>query len=184
MKQFIITKYVADKRAQLILQDLCKMDKKAIKILDVGCGNKYITNQIKSKGYNIKGLDRCSAKECKWMKHDPDYIMDAKNMKFDDNAFDVVIALELIEHCDCISEINRVLKKNGIFFCSTPTPFTDWVRTILVKLRLLENQDFEGHDHLVDLRDVPMKLLKYRRMFFFTSQFGVFTKSESDGKKE
>ena len=176
MKNYIITKFVADKRAALILKELNKLNNPEMKILDVGCGNMYITNLIKNKGYNIKGLDMGGAKDYKWMKKDPDYIMDARNMDFENNCFDVIIALEVIEHCDIVSEVRRVLKPGGKFFCSTPTPFTDWIRKILVFTRLLENQDFEGHEDLINLKEVPLKLLKYKKMFLGTSQFGVFTK--------
>jgi dolichol-phosphate mannosyltransferase len=175
-KKPIVTRYVANKRVKLILNRLKRFDKNKIKILDVGCGDRYITDKIKNKGYNIMGVDRLTKKNCRWITKDPDYVMDARHLKFKDNSFDVVISLEVIEHCDCISEINRVLKPKGIFFCSTPTPFSDWVRRILIFLHLLENQDFEGHDHITDLRKVPMKLLKYRKMFLWTSQFGIFTK--------
>ena len=176
MKKHIITKFVADKRVGIILKILRRMNNQNMKILDVGCGNMYITNIIKSKGYNIKGLDMGGAKDYKWMKQDPDYIMDARNMIFEDNSFDVVIALEVIEHCDISSEVKRVLKPGGRFLCSTPTPFTDWIRKILVLTKLLENQDFEGHDNIINLRKLPLKLLYYKKMFFWTSQFGVFTK--------
>jgi 2-polyprenyl-3-methyl-5-hydroxy-6-metoxy-1,4-benzoquinol methylase len=172
----IVTRYVADKRIALILKGLRRFDKKKTKILDVGCGDRYITDAIKKRGYNIVGIDKLSPEQGKWMTKQPDYIMDAKNMGFSDNSFDVIISLEVIEHCDCVSEINRVLKPNGRFYCSTPALYTDWVRQILVFARLLENQDFEGHDHLVDLRKVDMKLLKYKKMFLGTSQFGIFSK--------
>jgi len=177
-KKPIVTRYVADKRAMLILKNLQKLDRKKIKILDIGCGDRYITDMIKSQGYNITGIDRFGSKTCKWITKDPDYIMDAKNMKFKNNSFDVIIALEVIEHCNCISEINRVLKPKGLFFCSTPAPFTDWIRRILISLKLLESQDFEGHKYITDLRKIPMKLLNYKKMFLGTSQFGIFTKKE------
>jgi 2-polyprenyl-3-methyl-5-hydroxy-6-metoxy-1,4-benzoquinol methylase len=173
---FIITKYVAKRRLSLILAELKRLDKKKIRILDVGCGNRYITDNIKKKGYDIVGIDKFSSKDCKWITKDPDYIMDARKMDFKSNSFDVVIALEVIEHCDCISEIKRVLKPHGLFICSTPAPSTDWVRKALVFLRLLENQDFEGHDNIIHLDRIPMRLLRYKKMFFGTSQFGVFTK--------
>lgn len=176
IKKPIITRYVADRRTEIILKRLKKLDKNKIKILDVGCGDRYITDKIKKRGYDITGIDNRTTKDCKWITKNPDYVMDARKIGFKDDSFDVVIALEVIEHCNCVSEIKRVLKKNGLFFCSTPTPATDWIRKILVAMRALENQDFDGHDHIVDLRKVPMKLKWYRKMFLGTSQFGVFTK--------
>lgn len=175
-KKPFITRYVANKRTSIILKSLKKLDKKRIKILDVGCGNRFITNTIKNAGYNIIGIDKFTSKEAKWITEDPDFVMDAMNMTFNDNSFDVVLALEVIEHCNCIDEIKRVLKPNGFFFCSTPSPTTDWIRKILIALRLLENQDFADHDNLIDLRKIRMNLLEYRKMFLRTSQFGIFKK--------
>lgn len=178
----IITKYVANRRYKLILKELKaleeKIPKKKIKILDVGCGNRYITDKIKAKGYNIIGIDKVDPQKTAWMKGypKPDMIMDAMHMTFKSNTFDVVISLEVIEHAPCTPEIKRVLKKGGLFICSTPAPGTDWVRNIAVKMKLLENQDFEGHDHIVDLYKVKMKIIKYKKMFLGTSQFGVLTK--------
>ncbi len=173
---YIITQYVADKRVSSILRELKKLDKNKIKILDVGCGNRYITDIIKKEGYNIVGIDKLSSKDSKWITKDPDYTMDATNMSFKDNTFDVIIALEMIEHCQCVTEIKRVLKTDGLFLCSTPSLWTNWLRKILISLRLLENQDFEGHDHIINLKKIPMKLIKHKKMFFGTSQFGIFTK--------
>ena len=165
---FIITKYVADSRIKLILKELQKFKRKNIKILDVGCGNRYLLNKIKKKGYkNITGID---------IKKPCDIIMDATNMSFKENSFDVVLCFEVIEHCLCVPELKRVLKPKGRIILSTPFPGTDWVRTILVKIRLLENQDFHAHDHLINIKKLHLKRIKIKRMFFGTSQFGVFTK--------
>lgn len=175
-----ITRYVANKRLNLILRSLKRYERKVkkdqIKILDVGCGNGYFTKEIRKRGYNVVGIDKHTPKTAKWMSFQPDYVMDALNMDFPDNSFDIIIALEVIEHCPCVPEINRVLKPEGLFFCSTPTPRTEWLRHIVVGLGLLEAQDFENHDHIVDLRKVPMRLLKLRKMFLRASQFGILTK--------
>ena len=173
-KKPFITRYVANKRISIILKSLIKLDKRRIKILDVGCGDRFITNTIKNAGYNIIGIDKFTSKEIKWITEDPDFVMDAMNMTFNDNSFDVVLALEVIEHCNCMDEIKRVLKPNGLFFCSTPSPTTDWIRKILIASRLLENQDFAGHDNIIDLRSINMRLLKYKKFFLRTSQFGIF----------
>jgi 2-polyprenyl-3-methyl-5-hydroxy-6-metoxy-1,4-benzoquinol methylase len=169
-----ITRYVADRRLNEILSILKLFNKNEIKILDVGCGDGYITKRIRKRGYHIVGIDKLDPSDCKWMEEKPDFVMDATNMDFKDNHFDVVIALEVVEHSDCVTEIKRVLKPDGIFICSTPSPGTDWLRSILIFMGLLENQDFEGHDHIIDIRKIPMHLIVRKIMFLRSSQFGVF----------
>jgi len=161
-----LTRYVAYTRTSLILRELKRSVDKNVKILDVGCGNCYILNKLRSKGYNIIGVDR---------KPPCDIKMDVTNMDFPDNYFDVIISTEVIEHCNCVQEIKRVLKKGGLFFVSTPQPGTDWVRSILINIGLLENQEFDQHNFLVDIETLPFKKIFVKRMFFGTSQFGVFT---------
>ena len=157
-----VTYTVANKRFKLASKYL----KKHQKILDVGCGNMYITNRFKDKGYNITGID---------LKPPFDIKMDATCMGFKENSFDAIVTFELIEHCDCISEIKRVLKPGGTLILSTPAPHTDWIRRFLIRLRLLEDQDFEHHDHIIDdIKNLPFKPLFTKKMFLFTSQFGVF----------
>ena len=156
--------YVARKRIELATKFLGKNEK----ILDVGCGDMYVTNKLRKKGFNIIGIDI----------NPPFHIkMDATNMKFKDNSFDSVVAFETIEHCNCINEIKRVLKPGGKLILSTPAPNTDWLRKILVSLKLLEGRDFEHHDYIIDdIKNLPFKPLLIKKMFLKTSQFGVFNK--------
>ena len=159
-----VTYYVANKRIKLAKKYL----RKSQKILDVGCGDMYITNKLIKEGYNVIGIDLSQPYHLK---------MDATNMSFKDNSFDAVISFETIEHCNCVNEIKRVLKPGGKFILSTPAPNTDWLRVILVKLNLLEARDFEHHDYIVDnIRSLPFKPIMVKKMFLRTSQFGVFEK--------
>ena len=159
-----VTYYVANKRIKLAKKYL----RKSQKILDVGCGDMYITNKLIKEGYNVIGIDLSQPYHLK---------MDATNMSFKDNSFDAVISFETIEHCNCVNEIKRVLKQGGKFILSTPAPNTDWLRVILVKLNLLEARDFEHHDYIVDnIKSLPFKPIMVKKMFLRTSQFGVFEK--------
>jgi len=172
-KRYIVTKFVAHIRFLKSQKYLDKGDK----ILDAGCGNCKILRKISNRGYNIIGIDK---------KYPANIIYNIeKETPFDMNTFDKIICFEVIEHCDCIEELIRILKHNGLLIISTPTPNTDFIRTILVKLRLLEAQDFEHHDHLINLKTITKKYPNLRRismkkMFCGTSQFGVFCKVNND----
>jgi len=61
----------------------------------------------------------------------------SKGIKFKDNTFDIVTAIEMIEHVsnveNAFKEVSRVLKSNGIFYCSiglNVAPSHVWVGTI------------------------------------------------------
>lgn len=86
--------------------------KKELKVLDVGCGDKFLKEPFESKGLLYQGIDID--------------IIDFNNdeFPFPDNSFDLVVSLAVIEHIknteNFLSEINRILKKGGFVFFSTP----------------------------------------------------------------
>ena len=60
-----------------------------------------------------------------------------KGLHFVDDFFDVVTSIESLEHIDdaknCIKEVSRVLKQDGLFYCSiglSKSPSHIWVGTI------------------------------------------------------
>ena len=84
-----------------------------IKILDVGCGDKFLEPVLKKKNFFYEGIDINRV----------DFNVD--KLPYDDNSFDIVISLAVIEHIkipeNYLSEIYRVLKNNnGLLFLSTP----------------------------------------------------------------
>jgi len=75
--------------------------------------------------------------------------MDATNLTFEDNKFDIVIAREVIEHLlnpgDCIKEVFRVLKPNGQFIVTSPNRDSLHLRVN----RMLGHSDFKcSFDHI------------------------------------
>ncbi|KKU83650.1 MAG: hypothetical protein UY11_C0015G0013 [Candidatus Amesbacteria bacterium GW2011_GWC2_47_8] len=96
------------------------------KILDIGCPKaKYLGIDVSSKAITIaKSLSRKRGE-----KNVDFQIVDGnKPLPFSDKSFDIIYALELIEHlktpAQFFAEVRRVLKDNGVFIVSTPNADT------------------------------------------------------------
>lgn len=99
-------------------------------VFDLGCGNGYGANYLKNKG--VKEVIDCdySQEAISYAKsaYPVDGLSfvqaDVQQLQFDDSRFDVVIALEILEHLEqwqnFVAECNRVLNNGGVFICSTP----------------------------------------------------------------
>lgn len=104
-----------------------------IKILELGCGDATLWNKnFKHIPLNweitltdfSEGMLKDAKKNLGENKHRFKYkIVDAENITFKDECFDVVIANHMLYHVPnvtkALKEINRVLKHNGILFSST-----------------------------------------------------------------
>jgi len=135
------------------------------KIIDLGCGNMWLTNYLRKLGYDCVGFDN---------KSPADIIGDIKSYKFERASFDVVIALEIIEHVDCIEEIEHMLKPGGLLIVSTPIPGFDFLFRVGEYLSLLQKRT-SPHSNLIHLSSIPLKLLK-RKTLLGIVQCGVFRK--------
>lgn len=98
-------------------------------LLDIGCGRPFHAMEdgafLNYIGYG-NGLD---IKDCKL--EFPFKKGNSNNIPFKDNSFDVVVALETLEHVSDLKqtfkEIKRVLKPKGIFLLSTPNNSFLWI---------------------------------------------------------
>ncbi len=95
-------------------------------ILEVGCGRGLmLSNLISAK--KRSGIDP-SSEAIEFAKtHIPEanlQVAFAQKLPFEDNTFDLVYSLEVIEHVKeyelMVSEVERVLKPGGIIFIQTP----------------------------------------------------------------
>ena len=100
------------------------------KVLDIGCFNGYFLDLLKDKGYETYGVDASTSAVAQCVKNG--HLAFEANLEesipYEDNFFDAVTGLEIIEHLadtdTLINEIKRVLKPGGILIFSTPNFFS------------------------------------------------------------
>lgn len=110
------------------------------KALDLGCGAGFLANYLAQNGFETTGVDLSSASLDIAKKYDSthsvDYLQgDAYHLPFKDNTFNIVCAIDFLEHIDkpfkAIQEASRVLKPGGLFvFHTLNRTSMSWVFTI------------------------------------------------------
>ncbi|KQT11745.1 hypothetical protein ASG40_06885 [Methylobacterium sp. Leaf399] len=99
------------------------------RVLDVACGEGYGTALLAQSGasemfgvdVSPQVVDHAVRTHGQWATFS---VGDALNLPFGDGSVDVVVSFETIEHLSdqrlFVSEVDRVLARDGIFICSTP----------------------------------------------------------------
>jgi len=103
-------------------------------VLDVGCGSGYGSDILANAGAaKVIGVDISEETILYCQKYYKQSNLkfeqgDCTSLKFKEKSFDVIVALELIEHIEneqkFLNETKRLLKKNGILILSTPNKET------------------------------------------------------------
>ena len=97
-----------------------------IKVLDVASADGYLSNRLKLEGYDVTSVD-LSPTRLKRMREIyglNGVLADIRELPFEDNSFDIVIAAEILEHLPemwrGMKEIERVCKQNGLLIITMP----------------------------------------------------------------
>ena len=94
------------------IRNLDSSNKSVIKLMDIGCGNRYLSYGCEKFNISYEGIDYS------------DCNLEKDNIPKEDKKYDLVTSLALIEHLrdpsNFLSESYRILKPGGIFFISTP----------------------------------------------------------------
>lgn len=98
------------------------------KVLDVGCGAGFLSNELAKQGLQVTGVDLSEESLNVAKRYDETQSVhyqtaDAYHLPFEDQSFDVLTAMDFLEHverpAEVIKEFSRVLKPNGIFVFHT-----------------------------------------------------------------
>ncbi len=137
-------------------------------ILDVGCGAGFLSNDLGKLGFDVTGIDLSEDSLRVAGEHDTSksvkYITaDALQLPFADETFDVVTAMDFLEHIEdqkgFIREVARVLKPGGRFFFHT---FNRNAVSKFVIIKLVEwfVANTPKHMHVIDLFMKPEEVEK------------------------
>lgn len=139
-----------------------------VRVLDVGCGGGFLSNELGRSGYEVTGVDLSEESLAIARQYDPtgrvEYKkMDALDLRFVDNCFHAVCAMDFIEHTDrpeqLLREVSRVLAPGGLFFFHTfAQNFFSWLFVIKGVEWVVKNTPKRMHTY--DLLVNPNKLTK------------------------
>ncbi len=144
------------------------------KVLEIGAGHGAFTKKLYDAGYDISACDLFpeifyfDKIECK--KADI-----TQALPYEDNSFDIVMAIEVLEHVHdhevLFREVNRILKKGGLFLASTPNILSLKSRVRFLfsgfyySFKPLEHERNDGLQHLASLTIDQYRNLGIRYQF-------------------
>ncbi len=160
-----------DHKRQVIHQMIDKFTEKG-KVLDIGAGTGKILSELKMKGWSVTGID--GEKEAiKWSKKRGIKIQQVdieKRLKLNEKSFNLVLALDVIEHLGkdkkMLREINKILKPKGVVVITVPAYqwlFNYWDEMLEHKRRYT----VQSFKKVVDLDQFTIEYLGYFSMFIF-----------------
>ena len=133
-----------------------------LKICDIGCGNGLYSAILKYKiDCMLVGIDGSlyALEEAKKLKFDELYYVEdfsKNNLPFEEETFDLIINKDVLEHLvnpkHLVSEMSRILKKNGHLIIHVPNHFP-----IIGRVRLLLNNSIDTFNYFpnVNRGDFP-----------------------------
>jgi 2-polyprenyl-6-hydroxyphenyl methylase/3-demethylubiquinone-9 3-methyltransferase len=113
---------------------------KPVSVLDMGCGAGFLSNHLADLGHVVTGVDQAPDSLAVAARHDRTRSVDYRagdvySLPFADGRFDVVCAMDLLEHLEdperAVAEAARLLAPSGLFFFHTfSRTFLAWLVVI------------------------------------------------------
>jgi SAM-dependent methyltransferase len=195
-----------------LLENYLPSDKE-IKILEIGCGMGFCLMTLEELGYkHIEGIDidQGQIQRCKSKNLNAHWVQDSMNfLSKKEDAYDVILAFDVIEHIIWSNQINFVtkvfssLKMGGQFICSVPNAnsplagrwrYIDWTHHISFTECSLDFLLYHGGFKKIDIFPIdeknqftlhPRKMIRNMlRIFFRTvAQLRLYSEIGDESRK-
>jgi SAM-dependent methyltransferase len=149
----IANPYDTNRRVEIVFDELLgREDLRGRSLLDVGCGTGWFSARAAERGARVTSLDLGTGLLELTRKRCPTTAVagDACRLPFAEQAFDVVISSECIEHTldplAAVAEIHRVTRPGGLFLITVPNRRWHFAATFANAFGL---RPYEGYEHWV-----------------------------------
>jgi len=183
----LLETFLAVKRAS-VAESLIPADMERSRILDIGCGCDPFF--LKKTAFNEKyAIDKGPGNTFSGIKYSRIDIGPEMRLPFDDDYFDAVTALALIEHLErrCIDrvfeEVKRTTKPGGVFIVTTPAGWTDGLLRIMSAVNLVSRQEVEEHVTRFSDADINALFKKWDFKEIVTGSFEIGMNLYGSGRK-
>ena len=163
IKKFQDSQWIMLKKLNFSKRIILKMVK-GKSILDIGCGDGLILEQLKRKGIVVKGIDISSKANnlCRKRGLDCDQVDIANTLSFKDNSYDEVILIDVLEHLfqphEILIEAHRVCRKNLYISVPNFVSFPARVQVFLGKTPE-NNTPRDGHVYWMTYKEITKLLV-------------------------
>lgn len=142
---------------------------KTLRVLDIGCGAGFLSNQLAAQGLKVFGVDVSEESLAVARRFDLTATVTYKNadayaLPFANQSMDIVTAMDFLEHVEdperVIAEAARVLRPGGLFFFHTFN--RNWLSHLLV-IKVVEFlvKNTPRHMHVIELFITPKEMQSY-----------------------
>jgi 2-polyprenyl-3-methyl-5-hydroxy-6-metoxy-1,4-benzoquinol methylase len=126
------------------------------RVLEIGPGEGWFSAELRARGYAVTTLD---------LEGNADIQGDVRTWRglgIEPGSFDAIVALEVVEHVNCLEDMKGICRPDGFILMSSPHPDWDWLMKGLEALRLTQRRT-SPHDYLVDFSQIDLEPIVLRR---------------------